>query len=298
MSSVYEIRAELRYLVRELGLLDKNCFRSGVSLTQAHLLTYLAKNGLTSFNELNLQLSIDKASLSRMLTTLIDKNYVRSLSILKDKRHKQFQITPAGEERLFEASSAADREMDFIKEYMAKEEVEAVIKGLRMLRKGAFRRNCIRERERIQIEYLRDNYRSDVHELMLHTFANEQQIPEKLITIPEKYESKWWIARSGEYLLGAVACWQENNQCHWGRFAVDPEYRGLGIGKQLALTSLKEIFLENNEIIIEARDTTVRIISQLGGEITGEAFNFYGMPVTPMRLNKQKFENIQLAHSD
>lgn len=43
MSSVKQIRSELRYLVRELGLLDKNCLNSGLSLTQVHLLTYLQK---------------------------------------------------------------------------------------------------------------------------------------------------------------------------------------------------------------------------------------------------------------
>ncbi|MCS3429537.1 GNAT family N-acetyltransferase [Klebsiella sp. BIGb0407] len=292
MSLIGEIRTELRFLVRELGLLDKNCFGSGLSLTQAHLLTYLFKNGTTSFNELKLQLNIDKASLSRMLALMADENYAEALSISSDKRQKHFQITAAGREALSKANSAADKTMGFIDEGMGINDAEAIVKGLRILRKGAFHRNCLHNPERIQVEQLRDKYRADVASLLIETFSNEQNIPENLINIPKEYESNWWIARSGEYLLGAVACWKENAEYHWGRFAVEQAYRGLGIGKKLASVSLKECFLETDEIITEARDTTVKIISQLGGETTGEAFDFYGMPVTPMRLKIQDFEKI------
>lgn len=294
MSHINQIRAELRYLVRELGLLDKSCFGSGMSLTQAHLLTYLFKNGITSFNELQIQLNIDKASLSRMLATMTEKDYAEPVLISKDKRHKHFRITAGGKGKLLKANRTIDEEISFINDFMTYNEAETIVKGLIQLRKGTFRRNCVRNPERILIEPLRENYRSEIDRLLLETFYDEQQIPDKLIEIPDKYESKWWIARSGEYLLGTVAFWQENNQCHWGRFAVNPDYRGLGIGKKLALKSLHECFQENNEVIIEARDTTVRIISKLGGKITGDAFDFYGMAVTPMRITLQEFEQAQI----
>ncbi|SCC66984.1 GNAT family N-acetyltransferase [Kosakonia oryziphila] len=87
----------------------------------------------------------------------------------------------------------------------------------------------------------------------------------------------------------------QNEQHHWGRFCVDPAYRGLGIGKKLALTSLQDAFLECSEVIIDAREITVNLISQFGGKVTGEARNFYGMPVTPMRLEKKRFESILSA---
>lgn len=291
MSIVYEIRAELRFLVRELGLLDKNCFNSGLSLTQAHILTYLNKNGTTSFNELKHQLNMDKASLSRMLTHMSEKNYAEVLSISSDKRHKHVQITEEGKDVLDKANSAADSQMSFIDESMSSKETVAIVQGLRSLRKGAFRRNCIQHPDRIQVEPLRDRYRSDADHLIYETFANEQNIPGDLISIPDEYESKWWIARSGEYILGAVACWIHNNEFHWGRFAVDPVYRGLGIGKKLAAASLNECFLQTDEILMEARDATVKIISQLGGEISGETFDFHGMPVTPMRIKIDDFQN-------
>ncbi|WP_159281660.1 GNAT family N-acetyltransferase [Rahnella variigena] len=291
MSAIHTIRTELRYLVRELGLLDKNCFRSGLSLTQAHLLTYLSKNGVTSFAELCLQLSMDKASLSRTLNVLAGKNYVEPVAGVKDKRQKSFQLTAAGARSLATADDAADNELSFIDNAMALQDAQEIINGLRALRINTFRRNAARHPQRIQIEIMRSNYQTEVTKLLSETFAKEQNIPAELISLPPQLKSQCWIVRSGEYVLGTVSCWYENNHWHWGRFAVNSCYRGMGIGKQLARVSLQEMLEQTDKVLLDARDSTVKIISDLGGVITGPTTDFYGMPITPMRLKKEDFEN-------
>lgn len=291
MSAIHTIRTELRYLVRELGLLDKNCFRSGLSLTQAHLLTYLSKNGVTSFAELCLQLSMDKASLSRTLNVLAGKNYVEPVAGVKDKRQKSFQLTAAGARSLATADDAADNELSFIDNAMALQDAQEIINGLRALRINTFRRNAARHPQRIQIEIMRSNYLPEVTKLLTETFAQEQNIPAELISLPPQLKSQCWIVRSGEYVLGTVSCWYENNQWHWGRFAVNPCYRGMGIGKQLARVSLQEMLEQTDKVLLDARHSTVKIISDLGGIITGPTTDFYGMPITPMRLKKEDFQN-------
>jgi len=291
MSAIHTIRTELRYLVRELGLLDKNCFRSGLSLTQAHLLTYLSKNGVTSFAELCLQLSMDKASLSRTLNVLAGKNYVEPVVGVKDKRQKSFQLTAAGARSLATADDAADNELSFIDNEMALQDAQEIINGLRALRINTFRRNAARHPQRIQIEIMRSNYLPEVTKLLTETFAQEQNIPAELISLPPQLKSQCWIVRSGEYVLGTVSCWYENNHWHWGRFAVNPCYRGMGIGKQLARVSLQEMLEQTDKVLLDARDSTVKIISDLGGVITGPTTDFYSMPITPMRLKKEDFQN-------
>jgi len=291
MSTIHTIRTELRYLVRELGLLDKNCFRSGLSLTQAHLLTYLSKNGVTSFAELCVQLSMDKASLSRTLNVLAGKNYVEPVAGVKDKRQKSFQLTAAGARILATADDAADNELSFIDNAMTLQDAQEIINGLRALRINTFRRNAARHPQRIQIEIMRSNYLPEVTKLLTETFAQEQNIPAELISLPPQLKSQCWIVRSGEYVLGTVSCWYENNHWHWGRFAVNPCYRGMGIGKQLARVSLQEMLEQTDKVLLDARDSTVKIISDLGGVITGPTTDFYGMPITPMRLKKEDFQN-------
>ena len=76
MVTAEQIRKELRQVIREMGLLSHNCLNSGMTLAQAHVLSYLNQNGTTPFGELQLQLGIDKASLSRILNTMKLNNYI------------------------------------------------------------------------------------------------------------------------------------------------------------------------------------------------------------------------------
>ncbi|EKO3983491.1 GNAT family N-acetyltransferase [Vibrio fluvialis] len=289
MNSVEQIRSELRYLVRELGLLDKNCWNSGLSLSQAHLLTYLSKNGSTPFSELCIQLNADKASLSRTINKLVENGDVQPMPHPHDKRQKYYQITPAGSDTLQCANHAANHALGDVIDSLADDAQAAVINGLRTLRLSAFHHNTRHQQARVQVEALNPVYRAEVEQLVMDVFAQEQNIPPALIPFANDSDVKWWVARSGEYILGAVAAWREGDAWHWGRFAVNRQFRGLGIGKSLALASLTELLATEPEILIEARDTTVNIVRQLGGEVLGEAFDFYGMPVTPMRLTATRF---------
>ncbi|MGF1907406.1 GNAT family N-acetyltransferase [Aliivibrio salmonicida] len=286
MSSVQQVRSELRYLVRELGLLDKNCLNSGLSLTQVHILTYLRKNGITPFSELCNQLSVEKASLSRTLNSQVEKKYVEVSRSSRDKRQKYFSLTVEGLKRLKQADNSANTVLSQLLDLMKTDEIQNVIDGIRMLRLSAFRKNAAQNKARIQIEALKPVYSAEIETLVKDTFSVEQNIPQHLIPLSVETPHKWWIARSGEYVLGAVACWEEIGMWHWGRFVVDNRFRGLGIGKALARYSLAELLQETNEVHIDARDTTVNIVKELGGEILGDKINFYGMPVTPMRITR------------
>lgn len=295
MSSVMQIRSELRYLVRELGLLDKNCLNSGLSLTQVHLLTYLRKNGPTPFSELSIQLSVEKASLSRTLNSLVEKLYIETSPSATDKRQKLFSLRQEGLQRLEEADDSANHELSQLLNLMNPEDTQNVIDGLRALRLSAFRKNATHNKARIQIEACTPVYRAEIDSLINDTFADEQSIPEDLIPLSADINQKWWLARSGEYVLGAVAAWEQEGEWHWGRFAVDNRFRGLGIGKALARYSLVQTLEDTNQVHIEARDTTVNIVKALGGEVIGDRFDFYGMPVTPMCLTLNQLEEATKA---
>jgi len=295
MSSVKQIRNELRYLVRELGLLDKNCLNSGLSLTQVHLLTYLRKNGTTPFSELCNQLNVEKASLSRTINALVERKYLKMTGRANDKRQKLFSLRIEGLERLKDADNSANTELSQLLSFLKTEEIQNVTDGLRTLRLSAFRKSAAQNKAKVQIEELKPVYSADIDTLIKDTFAGEQNIPQHLIPLSIEIPQKWWLARSGEYVLGAVACWEENGMWHWGRFVVDNRFRGLGIGKALSHYSLAQILQETDQVQIDARDTTVNIVKDLGGEIIGGKIDFYGMPVTPMRITRSQLHNATRA---
>ncbi len=121
-------------------------------------------------------------------------------------------------------------------------------------------------------------------------FTDEQNIPSELVPVNEDLKPIWWCARVGEDIIGVTAAWSEKNKWHWGRFAVDKRVRGVGIGNKIAMFSLHEIFnIGADEIFIEARDITLRMLEKLGCEVVGEAENFYGDSVTPIIVKKYSF---------
>jgi DNA-binding MarR family transcriptional regulator/predicted GNAT family N-acyltransferase len=282
-----EIRADLRHLVRELGLLDRNCFGSGFTLTQAHLLNYVKKNGSVAFSELQAQLNMDKASLSRALATLQNDGLLLAFTPPYDKRQKQFSITQMGLLRLKIADDAANTRIGELTGLMSDAEKIIATEGLRTLKLAALRYNLLNDNGRIQYEQMPPGHLIEVIQLVSRVFSSEQNIPFSLIPLSEDTPQKWWIARAGETILGAVACWQDNESWHWGRFVVDPKFRGMKIGDTLARISLKAMLRETDTLQIEARDVTVRIIQKLGGIITGDKTDFYGMPVTPMKITRK-----------
>jgi len=142
------------------------------------------------------------------------------------------------------------------------------------------------------LERLPVNQKKEAFHLLEDVFAYEQNIPVELHDIKEEFRPVWWCARIDSEIVGIVAGWIEENEWHWGRFAVNKSLRGMGIGKKLAVFSLSEIFnLGADKIVIDARDITVGILKKLGGKVVGEPVIFYEGSVTPMILEKDAFLN-------
>jgi ribosomal protein S18 acetylase RimI-like enzyme len=137
----------------------------------------------------------------------------------------------------------------------------------------------------------KDQDMNGIMELQVDVFEGEQGIPASMIPLPAEYSPQWWCAILGTTIVGAVVAWEQNGQIHWGRFAIDENYRGLHIGTRLAEYSIKDLFSQGiQEINMEAREITVKIICDMGGKITGNPMLFYNSTVTPMVLRKEDFK--------
>lgn len=289
MAAADQIRKELRQLIREMGLLSHNCLNSGMTLAQAHILSYLNQNGITPFGELQLQLGIDKAALSRILTILRRKQYIMIQQDESDKRAKKIELLPLGQRNIQLADVEATRYIkDILHPFNHKSaELAEALKTIRLL---VLRDNIIKQSERVKFERLSINYYDAAIILASEVFYLEQKIPKELVPVNKEHQPIWWCARVGEDIVAVVASWVENGECHWGRFAVDKRLRGLGIGAQMAITSLQDIFhLGADHVYLEARDITVSLINKMGGSAVDIKRDFYGQPVTPMVLAKVDF---------
>ena len=130
----------------------------------------------------------------------------------------------------------------------------------------------------------------EILQLQVDVFNAEQKIPASMIPLPAENSPRWWCALMDTTIVGAVAAWEYNSQVHWGRFVIMHSYRGLHIGTRLARFSLDDLFSQEiQEIYMDARDTTVKIICSMGGKIIGQPTEFYGT-VTPVVISKKDYK--------
>lgn len=140
------------------------------------------------------------------------------------------------------------------------------------------------------IEILPNASRRDAAALLKKVFTEEQNIPEDL-HFPSSKNQLWWCVKRDGNIVGTAAVWKVGARWHWGRLALAEELRGKGLGKKLVLHSLEESFGYGIEgLKIDAREITVAMLEKMGGKITGNTTDFYGIPITPMLLQKANFK--------
>ena len=121
-------------------------------------------------------------------------------------------------------------------------------------------------------------------------FENEQQIPRALNPIPAELSPRWWCAEEDGVILGTLAAYFTDGQCHVGRLTVSPACRGRGLGGKLLQHALEELFSQGvPEVYADARDQAVRLLCRLGGQVTGPGVPFYVGNVTPVLVKKEDF---------
>lgn len=121
-------------------------------------------------------------------------------------------------------------------------------------------------------------------------FSGEQGIPSDDIDSFMAKQPICWCAEMNDKIYGAVAAWQENGIMHWGRFVTFPNIRGQHIGTRLAKYSFEDLFNEGiEEIYMDARDITVKIVCEMGGKVIGKPYKFYEGNVTPVVLKKADY---------
>ena len=126
--------------------------------------------------------------------------------------------------------------------------------------------------------------------LQSNIFHVEQGIPEDDVDDFLKRDPICWCAELDGTICGTAIAWKKDHIMHWGRFVVIPAMRLKGIGTTLARYTFEDLFANGiNEIHMTARDSTVKIVCNMGGQIVGEPYEFYDGNVTPIILRKNNY---------
>jgi len=126
---ITQIRSASREMVRQLGLLN-NRFSSIGSVSQCHAMVELSTHGAMTIKQLSAALNLEKSTMSRLITQMIEKE-ICSIQVDKDdQRNKLVSLTKKGSQLVATIHHQATSQVEQALNMMNKEEQEIVVKGL------------------------------------------------------------------------------------------------------------------------------------------------------------------------
>ncbi|HHG1951067.1 TPA: GNAT family N-acetyltransferase [Klebsiella pneumoniae] len=141
---IRRLRATLREMVRELGMLSRSSSGTSLSPLQSHILIELSTQPYSA-TELAGILCVEKASMSRALRRLLEASYIERTRDEHDGRSSTFKLTDAGKHILAVLEENADRFAEQAIASSSDEEVQLFMHTLKNF--TASLRNARRQRE-------------------------------------------------------------------------------------------------------------------------------------------------------
>jgi ribosomal-protein-alanine N-acetyltransferase len=92
-----------------------------------------------------------------------------------------------------------------------------------------------------------------------------------------------WVAEVEGQLVGQVVFWLIIDEAHIATLAIDPHYRGLGLGKQLIATGLKALIPQGAEM------ATLEV--RAGNQVAQSLYHFFGFRVVGRRKEYYRDNN-------
>lgn len=105
------VRAFNRFYTRQVGLLHERILASKFSLIEARVLWELADRGAAAAHDIARDLRLDPAYLSRIVRRFREAGFVKSEPNQQDKRQQDLSLAPAGEKAFARLNAASEREV-------------------------------------------------------------------------------------------------------------------------------------------------------------------------------------------
>ncbi|WP_108649295.1 bifunctional helix-turn-helix transcriptional regulator/GNAT family N-acetyltransferase [Dongshaea marina] len=244
------LRSLSRTLVRELGMLSRQCGSLELSPVEAHLLLELEEGPLVN-QQLAERLKVDKSNTSRPLNRLSQRGLVALQTNPLDGRSKQAVLTPEGQALVKLLHHEMDTDMDeVLAQLSAAEQSELAtglghyLKGLKLAsRQKGYRIRAICEQDNPAIAKV---IRAVSAEYGLTADRGYGVSDPNLDCLYQSYQgegSRYWVIENskGEILGGAGIAplsGEAGKICELQKMYFMPELRGLGLARRLVLEAL------------------------------------------------------------
>lgn len=244
-NEVRQFRSVLREMVRELGMLSRKSSGTELSPLQSHILIELNSKPCGA-TELATKLCVEKASMSRTLSTLIKAGYLLREHDGQDGRTSTFRLSDSGKERLLYLEENADR---FTQEALASSSDQEAQKFLKTIMQfSGSLRNARRQREAgMTLRPIEPGDNAAIAEIIRNSFRENKidhldgvslHDPE-LDRLSEAYHqpgARYWIAESMGKIVGGggiAPLAGEDGICEMQKLFFSSDVKGMGMGRRM-----------------------------------------------------------------
>lgn len=240
---VAALRQASRIAVRELGLLRPTVAAS-CSPTECHSLIEIGRTGHLTAAELSERLGLDKSTVSRVVTRLVDRGLVAVGEHRGDQRIKPLNLTPEGERQLDEIDRESNRIVEAALDLLGPEASRTVLEGMELYARALTRSRRQGELVVRPIEPGDSPAMARIIRSVMSEFGavgegysiNDPEVDDMAGTYSVERAAYYVITDQGRVIGGAGVAHLEGadpDTCELRKMYLLPECRGLGMGRKL-----------------------------------------------------------------
>ncbi|UQV21307.1 bifunctional helix-turn-helix transcriptional regulator/GNAT family N-acetyltransferase [Vibrio sp. J383] len=285
-----QLRELSRQLVRQLGMLDKDCGDIALPPIQAHTLIELEQQPLT-VNQLADKLNIDKSNASRAVNNLAKNSLIQTSPHPNDKRSVVASVTEQGINTLAQLHSQQNQFYDSVLERLTEAETQQVSGGIKHYLKALQQsqassdvvvRPLQQQDNTVVANVIRQvSYENGLTEDKGYGVADPTL--EDMFSVYNNERSQYWVIELDGKVVGGggfapLAGMPE--VCELQKMYFLPETRGKGLAKRLVNMSMEKakelgyqhMYLETTECL----NAAVKLYEKLGFEHLDSAWGETG----------------------
>lgn len=244
-NEIHQIRAILREMVRELGMLSRKSSGTRLSPLQSHILIELNSKPLGT-TELASKLCVDKASMSRALRTLISAGYLTRENDEYDGRASTFCLSHSGKQLLLSLEENADKFIEEALSSSSHDEIQEFARTMTSFTQCLHNAHCQRE-AKVIFRLIREEDNPKIADIIRKSFQ-ENKIDHlegvslhdpaiaHLSQVYNHAHAKYWVIEfKGEIVGGAglAPLVGEEGICEMQKLYLSRHVKGMGIGRRM-----------------------------------------------------------------
>lgn len=270
---VQPLRQAARQIVRELGFLEESLSNIGVTHSECHALIELEHHGVLTQGELADILNLDKSTMSRTISGLLDTEQVATKEDGDDKRKKPLMLTSRGRRRLARIHEYATAQVQSALSLLDENERRVVVQGLDLYARALTRLRAQAEFRIRRIETRDDPEVARIIRTVMPEFRaggpgfaiHDAEVSDMHRAYTGERSGYFVLSRGGDRIVGGGGFGHlqagSAEVCELRKMYLLPDARGFGMGKRLLQHILdaaresgyKTCYLETLESMTQAR---------------------------------------------